>query len=241
MEPRRKKLSDLLHGSALPPPKIKRALIFGVIAAVLAATACGMAAYTHELRLAHLLAGIGVLVGFAILRARGYGKTLTMAAAGLTLLAMPAAYFLAFVLTTVLWCNERSHADGREDAAAWQLLSNPSDEQVFEFAKEQSLAFTSRQAFDHYPGKMLSWFADNQPTLSEWRTWEYQHSSFGDYLTFTTSTLDYVLAIVAMLLAAGIVHLRTAKLEARAKQKMIARRQEQSRDAVTDPVDRPSS
>ena len=234
MEPRREKLSDLLHGNVLPAPPTKRALVFGTIAALLGAIAAFMAAYAHELRLPYLTVAIGMLVGIAILRARGHGKQLTLAAAVLTLLAIPLAYYLSFVLATLSWCTEKSHASMQRDAVIWQQLHEPSDEQVFAFAEQQGFAFTTRTAFDHYPGKMLTWFASEQPTLSEWRSWEYANSSFRNYLAYETGSLDYLLAVAAALLAAGIVHVRTRNLEDRSRQKALARRQEavSQRDAA---------
>tara|TARA_R110002072_G_scaffold174303_3_gene329322 strand:+ start:1879 stop:2598 length:720 start_codon:yes stop_codon:yes gene_type:complete len=230
MEPRREKLSDLLHGSALPPPPIKRALIFGIIAAVIGVVAVVMAVLTHEMRIGHLTAGIGALVGIAIIRRGGYGKPLALASAAITLAAIPVTYFVTFRIITTSWCTESTRESIKENAAAWQQLSNPTDEQVFEFARDQGFAFTTREAFDHYPGKMLTWFAETQPSVSEWRDWELANSLFRDYLAYTTSALDYVLLAVALLLAAGIVMLRTSTLEDRAKQKAIARRQEAARE-----------
>jgi len=224
MEPRREKLSDLLHSSALPPPPIKRPLIFGGIAAVIGATACAMAAHIHELRLSYLALAIGTLVGVSIIRRGGYGKYLAVSAALLTLITIPATYFATFTLETLSWCTEQNHADLAIDAAAWGQLENATDTEVFEFAEAQSFPFTTREAFDYYPGKMLSWFAENSPSLQEWRAYEYANSSFSDYLTWSTTELDYLLAVVSLLLAAGIVQMRTTRLEDRAKQKAIAQR-----------------
>ena len=230
MEPRREKLSDLLHGSALPPPPIKRALIYGILAAVIGVAAVVMAARVHDIRVGHLIAGIGALVGIAIIRRGGYGKTIAILSAAITLVAIPIAYFMTFWFVTTGWCTEATHASIGESAVVWQQLDKPTDEQVFEFAREQNFPLTTYDAFEHYPGQMLTWFAENKPTLDEWRSWEHANHSFGNYLTFWITALDYGLLIVALLLAAGIVILRTAKLEDRAKQKAIARRQETTRD-----------
>jgi hypothetical protein len=234
MEPRREKLSDLLHGSALPPPPSKRALIYGILAAVIGVAAVVMAALAHEIRVGHLIAGIGALVGIAIIRRGGYGKTLAFSSAAITLVAIPLAYFVTFWFGTTSWCTEVRHTGLKEYAVVWQQLDQPTDKQVLEFARDQGFAFTTSDNFRHYPGKMLTWFAENQPTLEQWRSWEYADSAFGDYLIITTTRLDYGLLIVALLLAAGIVMLRTAKLEDRAKKKAIARRQEAARNGESE-------
>lgn len=234
MEPRREKLSDLLHGSALPAPPNKRAMTYGILAAVIGVAAVVMAALAHEIRVGHLIAGIGALVGIAIIRRGGYGKTLAFSSAAITLVAIPFAYFVTFWFGTTSWCTEVRHTGLKDYAVVWLQLDQPTDEQVFEFARDQGFAFTTSDAFRHYPGKRLTWFAENQPTLEQWRSWEHADSAFGDYLTYTTTTLDYWLLGVALLLAAGIVLLRTAKLEDRAKQKAIARRQEAMRDGSSD-------
>lgn len=236
MEPRREKLSDLLHGSALPPPPSRRALIYGILAAVIGVAAVAMAALAHEIRVGHLIAGIGALVGIAIIRRGGYGKTLAFSSAAITLVAIPFAYFVTFWFVTTGWCTAVTHTSIKDNAIAWQQLDRPNNEQVLGFARDQGFAFTTRDAFDYYPGKMLTWFAENQPTLEEWRSWEHANSAFGDYLTYTTTVLDYALLVVALLLAAGIVMLRTAKLENRAKQKAIARRQEALREVSSENV-----
>jgi hypothetical protein len=226
MESRREKLSELLHGSALPPPPIMRAMIYGIRAAVICVVAVVMAARVHEIRVGHLITGIGALVGIAIIRRGGYGKTLAIFSAAITLVAIPIAYFVTFWFVTTEWCTEANHASNKESAVIWQQLDKPTNEQVFDFALDQGFPLTTYDAFKHYPGQLLTWFAENNPTLEEWRSWEHANGSFGNYLTLSVSTLDYGLLIVALLLAAGIVMLRTAKLEERAKQKAIARRQQ---------------
>ena len=234
MEPRREKLSDLLHGSALPPPPTRRALTYGSVAAILGAFAIVMAARTHGIRVGNLTVGIGVLVGVAIIRRGGYGKKLATLAAAITLVAIPASYYATFWFQATAWCNESSHAGIKDNAEKWALLSEPTDEQVLAFARDEGFPFTTRKAFDHYPGEMLTWFHENQPTLQEWIDWEHADSEFGEYLTYSVSTIDYALLVAALLVAAGIVTLRTAKLENRAKQKAIARRQEATQGGKPD-------
>jgi hypothetical protein len=231
MEPRREKLSDLLHGSALPPPPTKRAVVFSAIAAMLGTLACSLAAYRHELRVAYVAPAIGAMVGLGMLRARGYGQRLSVAAVGLTLLAIAATYYLTFVLVVVSR-TEASRLVLQKDAEVWRQLQNPTDDQVFAFAEQQGFAFTTRTAFEHYPGKLLDWLAAAPRTLSEWRWWEFENSSFAEYLRATTGALDYALAGVALAIAFLMVRLRTAKLEDRAKQKAIARRQQEARSAT---------
>lgn len=226
MEQSRQKLSDLLHGSALPPPPRNRSLILGTIAAIVAAVACGMAAYTHELPIGYLTLGIGVVIGLAIIRARGYGTPLMIAASALTAAAIIGAYFLTFWLALLSRCNEQEHGYLTYKSAAWKALENPSDDQVVAFADEWSFDYTTREAFDRYPGTMLNWFADNQPTLSEWRSWESDNRSFGEHLQATASAADVAFGLIAALLAAGLVYLRTSKLEHKAKQKAIVQRQQ---------------
>jgi hypothetical protein len=160
MEQSRQKLSALLHGSALPPPPRNRALIFATIAAIVAAVACGMATYTHDLRARYMTPGIGVIIAMAIIRARGYGKPLMISASVLTMVSIVGAYFLTFRLVTLSWSTEKV-----------------------------------------------------------------QNSSFGEYLQITVGAADIAFALIAVLLAAGIVYLRTSKLEQRAKQRAITERQ----------------
>lgn len=163
MEPSRQKLSDLLHGSALPPPPGRRALVFGTIAAIVAACAGGMASFTHELRVAHLTPGIGVLVGLAIVRARGYGTRLTIFAGAGTLVSIAGAYLLNYRLVTL----------SRGTETAYAALAN---------------------------------------------------LSFLEYLQETVGATDLAFGLIAVLVAAGLIHLRTSKLEQRARQKAIAER-----------------
>lgn len=231
MEPRREKLSDLLHGSALPPPPTKRAVVFGVIAALLGILACSIAAYRYELRVAYVIPAIGAMVGLAILRARGYGQRLAIVAVGLTLLAIPATYHLAFALEVVSR-TEASRIILQQDAEVWRHLHNPTDDQVLAFAEKQGFAFTTREAFDDYPGKLLDWLAAAPRTRKEWRWWDYENSSFVEYLRATTNALDYALAGIALVVALLMVRRRTARLEDRAKQKAIARRQQEARSAT---------
>jgi len=161
MEQSRQKLSDLLHGSALPPPPRNRALIFATIAAIVAAVACGMATYTHDLRASYVTPAIGVIVAMAILRAHGYGKPLMVSASVLTMISIVGAYFLTFWLVTLSRSVEKA-----------------------------------------------------------------QDSSFGEFLQLTAGAADIAFALIAVLLAAGIVYLRTSKLERRARQRAITARQQ---------------
>ena len=226
MDSSREKLSDLLHGSALPPPPRMRAMIYGVLAAVISVIAVVMAALAHDIRVGHLIAGVGALVGIAVIRRGGYGKSLAIFSAAITLVAIPIAYFTTFWFVTTGWCTEANHASNKTSAVVWQQLDNPTNEQIYEFASDHGFPLTTFESFKHYPGQMLAWVAENDPTLEEWRDWEHANQSFIAYLNFSVSTADYGLLIVALLLAAGIVMLRTAKLEDSAKQKAIARRQE---------------
>jgi hypothetical protein len=226
MEQSRQKLSELLHGNALPPPPRKRALIFATTAAIIGAIACGMAAYTHNYDLSNFTWCCGVLVGLAIIRARGYGKPLMIAASALTLSSILGAYFFAFYLTVFSWCTEQLHTDFTYASTAWQELAAPTDEQVSEFAGKWNFPYATREEFDHSYGKALAWFAQTKPTLTEWRDWELANSSFGDYLQSTTDATDIGAAVAAMLAAMGFVFVRTSRLEHRAKQQAIAQRRQ---------------
>ena len=224
MDPRSQKLSDLLHGTNLPQPKSVRVLVFASIAAVVAAIAGGLAAYMHDYREGHFTTLIGALVGIAVIRFGGYGWALSLYASLLALLSVAASHFLTFTLVTLMWCTEAMHADMRTSAQVWRKLEDASNDQVFAFAKEQGLGFTTREAFDRYPGEMLHWFAANNPSLSEWRNWELANSSFSDYFACESGQQGILFCLAAMLIAAGIVHRRTTKLRRNATQQAIARR-----------------
>lgn len=161
MEQSRQKLSALLHDSALPPPPRNRALIFGTVAAVAWAVAAGISAYTHELRVGHLTIASGLLVGMAIIRAKGYGKQLMSSAAMLTVFSIVLANFANYYVITI---------SGDPDKA------NP--------------------------------------------------GSFFDHLQTTSGVMDLVFAAVSVAIAAVLIHLRTTKLEHRAKAKVLAERQQ---------------
>lgn len=161
MESSRQKLSALLHGSALPPPPKGRALIFGAVGAVAAAIAAGMASYVHELRIAYLGFANGLIVGMAIIRAKGYGRQLMSSAAMLTIFSIVMANFVAYYVVTISEDPDQAN-----------------------------------------PG------------------------SFFDYLNATGGAVDLLLAAVSAAIAVGMIHLRTAKLEHRAKAKLLAERQQ---------------
>jgi len=224
MEQSRQKLSELLHGNALPPPPVGRALIFATVAAAIAAIACGMAAYAHDLRIGYLSVIAGALVGMAIIRARGYGKQLAIAASALTLVAIIGASFLKFYLSVFSLCTEQRHGDFDHASTAWQALESPTDGQVEEFAGKWDFTYSTREEFDASYGKALAWFAEAKPTLDEWRQWEFEQRSFGAYLQATNNSTDIVISILALLAAAGVVSLRTSKLEHQKKQQAISER-----------------
>lgn len=230
MQPRREKLSDLLHGNALPAPNTLRPILYGAIAAVLGAVAVVMAVQNHGLRTAHVIPVIGALVGIAIIRRGGYGKKLALLAAGVTLASIVATHVATFSVVTAAWCTKSNYLDVQGNAEAWQKLPSKTDEQLRQFAQEQGFPFTTREAFEDYPGKMLTWFAETDPGYEEWRQWEIDHASFGEYLAYGTSLVDYVMLALTLGIAAAIVAIRTVQLEDRAKQRLLAERQQASRD-----------
>jgi hypothetical protein len=226
MEPSRQKLSDLLHRNMLPPPKKFRPMLAGILAALLAAIASGMAVCTHDIHTGLLSTGTGVLVAMAIIRVGGYGKALAIYAAALTALSIAACRLCIATIISMVWCTEATHAHTAASASAWHKLNHPTNAQVIEFANEYGYSYSTRHSFEHYPGEMLTWFADNKPNLDQWTNWEVTNNAIGDSHAYTMDGMSALLGVIALIAAAAIVMARTSFLMGKATQRAIKRRQE---------------
>ncbi len=222
--------------SSLPPPPWGRALAFGGAAALLGALLWGGMRYQLHLEIGWLAWGIGVLVGLAIVKGRGYGTGLAAAAAVLTVLALAGGKYLAWhydvrggVSAVLDQYGETEHADRLALADAWAALgARPTKEQVSAFLLDHDLGDEDPVEYASVTGPELTAFAKERPSLAAAR--EQLQAQIGDLVAaevpFTTwlrqdlrSGKFLIFVVLGLASAFSLVERATAKLRALARER----------------------
>jgi hypothetical protein len=213
----------------LPPSPIARPLTFGGIAALLGAAVWGLLAHSAHVESGWVAWGIGALVGFAFVKAGGYGMLLSICAGALALLSIGSGKHLAFQLLANQAATEITSNLTAEELAArqraapsWVALGDqPTDAQVRAWAKEQGIRIESARAFREEESQELHWLDAHKPTLDEWREHvreEITSVSFVDHLQEDFHPLDILFAILGIATAFGLVSRRTTEMQVAARQ-----------------------
>ena len=209
----------------IPPPELGRAIMFGAIAAIAGAAVWGLLVRYAELEHGVVAWGIGGLVGFACLKARGHGLPVAVIAGALALASIVSGKMLAYQMMLDAVTEEQvAQLDGavyREhvaDAEAWVALgANPSSDLIESFIREHGFEAMEPTLFATAIGTDLTKFNSEQPSIEEWhdqiRAEIFNEYTFGQYLADDFHALDILFALLGIATAAGMIIRHTKEQE----------------------------
>ncbi|MFT7534068.1 MAG: hypothetical protein ACI85K_000013 [Hyphomicrobiaceae bacterium] len=215
------------------------ALGFAGLAAIAGAAVWGLLRIYGDLEHGIIAWGIGGAIGFAIIKAGGYGQTLSIAGAVLAVLSIAAGKQISFQsqVNKVIEINlaevDQDYATARIDAEAWVALGDsPSDDLVESYALDHDFEVDSAAQLRSEFAPEMERFVTEQPSQAEWakaRRFEVEafvneNFTFIGYLREDFSILDILFVGFGLATAFGMVRKRTTELQTEAREHLRAER-----------------
>lgn len=223
----------------LAPPPVGRAIGLAGLAAVVGAVVWALLIIYAQREHGVIAWGIGGLIGFAIVKAGGYGQTLCIAGASLAVLSIAAGKQISYQVSVSQAIDESLERIGSQydvtkvDARDWAALGDsPSDDAVEQFALDHDFDVDSAEEMRTEFGPDLVKFAKEQPTREQWIEQQREvveevfaeEYTFLDYLKEDFSPIDILFAVLGLATAYGMVHRRTIELQVEAREQIRAER-----------------
>jgi len=227
MEGQQARLSDLLHGDLLPPAPFHRPFLVGAIAAIVGAIAWALVAHYGQVEIGWLAVGMGALIGFGMVKAGGYGKQLIIWASLLAVLSIASGKYISYqMLTEIAFPDELYHEQVAE-APVWAAIDSSNDKEVGQFAADHGYDPIPANEFRQYIGAILTWLAEEQRSLTEWRDRQCENYTFVQHITMDFTPLDIVFLVLGIAAAGGQVSRRTSELHHAASEAERQRRKDE--------------
>lgn len=237
MEGERPRLSDLLHGDFLPPAPFHRPFLVGAVAAIAGAVVWALVAHHGQVEIGWLAIGIGALIGFGMVKAGGYGKPLMISAALLAAVSIGSGKYVAYQLLTEQVFPDQLYVEQVAEAPVWAAVDQTNDEAVGRFGADHGYDPMPPDEFRQRIGNLLTWLAEDERSVSEWRSRQCANYTFIDHVTLDFSPLDIVFLLIGIAAAGGQVGRRTSELQAVAVEEERQRRMQEAQQAADDRAD----